>query len=285
MLDKNQTVFVSELHREIWIKRINMIPITQSKAYMAENEWIMYKDLHDFLANTYEDMFGNPEKYAVDYNGNKTYANPHSIPQMGTLLHSKKQNRFLGGLMRENGQYIYDTEEWPKGKKTERLNRFVMELEKMGFIAVLQSENIALQNNTYPRMLDAVYHWQNFWKEHMTPSNRYYLQEVVNSADYRVMNPKFKHSFYDFIHTMSDKESAFFTELHDYAIGKGAKLESNKQSYFRYSYKYKNQRVLLVEKQLPCPHVPYGFGEIDSFVSIAKKQPDGDKLVSLKILH
>ena len=275
-VDVNQTEFPSDIHREIWKKRIALTKPELCKEYLDNETWEMFKDLYVFLADTYESMYDNPDKYFID--DENDYAWPGIVPRLGTLIYSHNQKRFLGGLVFNDGVYLYDTEAWPKKNRINRSNNFVRKLNILGIDTELRDGFILLSSKKYPRMLDAIYYWQNFWKKNMTSSNRYRLQEGYNNADYRILNLSFKRpksTFDDLLRTLPDKNRPKFQELHDYVSRKGVKKDSGK-----FSYKYKDEHIIFFD-YLPAICISYKLkagNSLESFIAELNKQPDKDKL-------
>ena len=95
---------------------------------------------------------------------------------------------------------------------------------------------------------------------------------------------KTKPTFDDLLRTKPDAEKFLYANLHEYAVAKGAKLETN-SPYRRYRYSYKGEYVLVLDPYVAVQYNNQYSRKRDSresfaeFISIAEKQPDSDALI------
>ena len=106
--------------------------------------------------------------------------------------------------------------------------------------------------------------------------------DYLACCDFRVLAPKYKRTFDDLLRVLPDTLKPYAAEMSEYALAKGAKLESPiYYCFFRYKYK---KEPLLILKQNSWRHTPLDiavpYGSIESFLAIAEAQPDADELIA-----
>ena len=115
------------------------------------------------------------------------------------------------------------------------------------------------------------------------------LPEGPHLCDFRPFAPNYKQGRTrdDLLRPLPDQLKAYFNELYDYALTKGAKrLPYN--PYKLYCFVYKKKHVLIFDNIGMFVTVPYmnqytsddAAQELQRFVSIARQQPDGAQLVA-----
>jgi hypothetical protein len=88
----------------------------------------------------------------------------------------------------------------------------------------------------------------------------------------------------DLLCTKTGRDKKYFTELHEYAISKGTKLETHNQ-YRRFRYIYKKEYVLVLDPYISVQYNNQYSRKRDSWVSFnlfmdeIEKQPDKDELI------
>ena len=256
--DVNQTDFPSLRSKEIWEIGKNIVPLEISLAGITDSEMRegcaqVLQLMQELLSN----MYAQPEKYSN-----------HKIDLFFTLYIK------YGARLDESGQnWIIPSEAHKKYMK--KFCDFVSVFSMYGFKISETGNSAILSNEKYPLFL-------KYWYSYIGLCQKRGVS--ILSCDFRVFVPKFKFTFDDLLRTKSDKEKVYFTELHEYAIGKGAKLETNNQ-YRRYRYIYKNEYVLVLD---PYIAVQYNnqysnkrnsWTSFDLFMAVVEKQSDKDELI------
>lgn len=260
--DVNQTEFPNERIKEIWFLGKNIVPIEISLADITDTEMREgCTQIYQFTREIFSDMYNKPEQYR-------------------SLHFDLLFSRFIkfGALIDESGfNWVIPSDAF---KKIKHFGDFETVLMKFGFRLSKAGSHTMLSNEKYPLFLK---YWYPLFK---TCQKR---GMSIMSCDFRLFTKKFKLTIDDFLCTQTDKDKATFKEFNEYAISKGAKLETNFQ-YRKFRYIYKNECILIFEniEMNPCIVVPYNnqyskkrdsWISFDLFIAKALKQPDKDELI------
>ena len=259
IFDVNQTDFSDEQSKEIWFIGKSIVPLEISLADISDAEMREgCTQIHKFISEMLWDMYCKHANY--------------SSQNLDLLL-----NRFIRfGRIDESGCNLILPADAFK-KHTRNFENFKNVFDSRGFIVSEIDNEILLRNSRYPLLLKYLYAYSK-------PSQKYGVNVV--SCDFRVFTKKYKLTLDDFLRTQSDKYKIVFTNLHDYAIAKGAKLDTHNQ-YRRYTYIYKSEYILVFGMK-PSIVVPYNnqyskkrdsWIAFDLFMSEVEKQEDKENLI------
>jgi hypothetical protein len=245
--DPEQTEFASDYQRRVWNIGVHIVPLDVSLADVTDPETCeACMQIYDFTTDLISDMYENWEDYApvpVDH-------------------------------------YVDRVFEWACTcftHRTANIDAIFSQLRKLGFECERNKTQLLLSNEKYPLYME---HWAKFneaaWKRKLNiDSYRMY-------CDFRVLAPKYTRTLDDILRPLPSQTQRVFRELHEYALSKGAKLESHKY-YGRMRYLYKKrfalifeQRVVEVPMRVPATPTRDAFF---AFLSLAERQPDKDALV------
>jgi hypothetical protein len=258
--DVNQTEFPNERSKEIWYLGKNIVPLEISLRDLTDIE--MRKgctQIYQFTREIFSDMYIKHEQYPS---------------QNFDLLF----NRFIkfGAKIDQGGfNWIVPIEVYKKYMK--QFDDLETILKKFGFKTSGIGNNIILSNEKYPLFLK---YWYPFFELCQKRG------VSVLSCDFRVFGKKYRLTFDDLLRTQTEKDQAYFIELQEYAIKKGARLDTHNQ-YRRFTYIYKKEYVLIFGD--PCTLiVPYNnqysrkrdsWVSFDLFMAEIEKQPDKNELI------
>lgn len=261
--DVNQTGFPSDQSRGIWFLGKEIIPLAISLADISDAE--MRKGCMQIRRATMEmlsDLYATPEQYS-----------PHHL---GILLARLIK---CGAVIGESG-YIWSMPSDVFRKQVGRLRDSELMLQKLGFKPSVVGAQTVLSNKKHPLLLKS-------WPPFLAACQKRGVNTL--SCDFRVFGAKFKLTLEDFLRTHADRDRAYFKELHEYAVSKGAKLNTHFE-YRRFRYIYRSECVLIFEdsEMKPCVVVPYNnqysrkrnsWTSFDLFMAAVDAQPDRDELV------
>jgi hypothetical protein len=263
--DVNQTDFPSEFHKEIWNIGRLVVPLDVSLADVTDPETREgCKQIYSYTQDILEDMYKNPD----------VYPNKRALDtcwgKFDRLVKSDAKPD-------ESGlNWIMPVSKYERGKH--RHNDFTV-MSRLGFTIESDSNNdyVVIKNTKYPLFLK---YWYLLYC--LAEKRKIRKSNYVMYCDFRLFAPKYKRTPDDLFRVLSDEYRNFFKELHEYAISKGAKLETHKY-YGRFRYLYKNDYVLIFDIQ-PLIEISYcvkndWYNSLNNFVNEAEKQPDSDELL------
>ena len=260
IFDVNQTEFPSKSHKEVWQIGKAVLPLKVTLFGIDDPETRegctqIYNWTQDYL----EALYNNPEQFEG--------RNPSG---MFHLLDDFMENAIIAdeGIIIQTKRH-----EKPKYPHKAYLDDFAqagLRLENREDTNYLICEKYPL----FGKYLKLFYDAANNYKQR--------TQNLMLN-DFRVFTKPYKRTFDDLLRTLSDKNKVYFTEMHEYAIKKRAKLDSAKYCD-TYSYLYKNNSVLSLD-QRACILVPYSLkgnagNALESLLSEIKKHADKDEIIA-----
>jgi len=258
--DPNQVDFPSPRHRAIWDEGRRIVPLEVSLADIADPEMIegctqIYNWTQEYFARIYE----APEQFA----GYTPFG-------MFRLLDDVAECRASA----DDGFQLSP----PKMKQLNNLRKdHLPDLSLVGLEIVDGPEHKMLVNPKHP--LFCKYFKLFYDAAYKKKVNRL---DYLACCDFRVLAPKYKRAFDDLLRTLPDALKAYAMEMNNYALAKGAKLESPVYYYF-FKYKYKKENLLMLKRN-SWRHAPLDiavpYGSLDDFLAIAEAQPDGKALIA-----
>ncbi|MDD4493117.1 MAG: hypothetical protein PHV32_02000 [Eubacteriales bacterium] len=258
----NQTEFKNDYQKEVWRIGKAILPLEITIPDIADPEMREgCTQIYNWTMEYIESQYKNLDKYSG------------SIYKMFRLLDDVAENAEI-----INGGMAFS---YKKYDNQISINPCLSDLPFVGLELVDGDGCKILRNKKYPLFCQ---YFKLFYDAASKRVNRlYYL--MYN--DFRVLAPKYKRTPDDLFRTMSDEYKAFFKELHEYVLSKGAKLEPHKY-FMRFRYIYKNEFVLIFEPHLAKMHhiieVPYSLksdwhGSLKLFLKEIEKQPDKNELI------
>lgn len=265
--DVNQTVFPSPQHQHIWNIGRQILPLDISLADIDDEQTREgCTQIYNWTQKYLETMYQKPEQYA----GGDPYA-------LFRMLDSIAEDAVIAG-----GGLVFSCKLYDRLMKS--FGAYMADLPLLGFDVDDQLSGKILRNRDYPLLC-------LYFKRLYEAANR----KKVNRLDYlvfndfRVLAPKYKRSLDDLLRTLPDDMKKFAVELHEYALKKGAKLESH-QYYCFFRYKYKKETVLVLQKNgwrhtpldMAVSYLLHGHdvpGSLDCFLQAAESQSDADELI------
>jgi hypothetical protein len=247
--DVNQTTFISPYQRDVWSAAIHVVPLDISLAKIAD------RDTRNGCTQVYyatmellTDMYRNPQDY-------------QSIPPIFYL------ERFLGW-------HRYGERQVPVNvRKRQGMYELILDrMKRFGF----SLDGETLINTRYPLFTT---YWELLAKSCSFNSG-------MHLCDFRLLVKPYKRTTDDLLRSLPDTYKLYWRELYEYAVRKGAKLESRKDHMFRFVYK--KRFVLTLTNTPPNVEIPYNLGggwndkvpaDLTLFLDIARNQPDADKLI------
>ena len=225
LFDVNQTKFPTPRHRAIWNEGRQVVPLAISIADLTDPEMREgCTQIYNWTRAYFEKMYEDPAQFS----GETCYG-------MLELLNmaSKKTTIRDGGLVISSRQYKRMVKAYP-----EHMSDF-----GLVWLEITGDEEKVLTNKKYPL----------FCKYFKLFNDAAYKKPIscymyILFLDFRVLAPKYKSTIADLLRTLPDSISAYATEMHEYALAKGAVLEDQKY-YGQYRYVYKNRYVLVMQIQ------------------------------------
>ena len=254
LFDPNQAEFPSPRHKAIWDEGRRIVPLEVSLADIADPEMRegcmqIYNWTQDYFARIY----ANPEQFAG--------YTPHG---MFRLLDDVAESNFI--VSEKKFQQL-----------TNLRKNHLSDLPLVGLEIVDGPVHKMLVNREYPLFC-------KYFKLFYDAAYRKKLNRLdyLTCNDFRVLAPKYQRTFDDLLRTLPDTLKAYAAEMNDYALAKGAKLETHIYYAF-FKYKYKKENLLMLKRnswrRTPLDiAVPYG--SLDEFLALAEAQPDGAALIA-----
>ncbi|GHU38331.1 hypothetical protein FACS1894105_12100 [Clostridia bacterium] len=247
IFDVNQTEFVSNYQKEVWVLGTHVIPLDVSLAKINDPELAEWcKQVYAVTMEILTDMYDNPQDYDC------------AIPNIYLELFFRRYADGKGSAP-------------IKVKKQKELNEHILNrLERFGF--VLNGGDLV--NVRYPLFV-----------KYRNLLNQSFDFGSTIPCDFRLLIKPYKRTTDDLLRPLSDIYKPYWRELFEYAQDKGAKLESRKDHMFRWVYD--KRFVLILTNRPPCVEIPYrlnnGGGNIAQslglYLDLARNQPDANKLI------
>lgn len=284
IFDPNQKEFKNDTQREVWKLGVRVVPLEVSLADITEPETRAgCEQIYAYTMELLTDMYHHTEDYEND--GVWQY-----------LYHCLDWFRFgnPGGRSEDNGHCWVLSGEISEAARERELKR-IQKLSKFGFclsgggkteptgggkVMIAETDYYILTNQRYPLLLK---YWcllnQAAAKRKVNFSNYVFL------CDFRILAKKYKRTVDDLLRPLPVSYRPYFSELHEYALAHGAKLESHIY-YGRFRYTYKKLYVLVLENSPALVEVPYRLhnaihidDEFSRFLNETDCQPDRLELI------
>lgn len=251
--DTNQTVFLNDYQHEVWQIGIHVVPPEVSLADIAEPK------MRDGCSQVYsctmemlEDMYDNTADYI------ETRPLNYIVFAFEWLTCNR---RVPNEVQKQKGLY----------------ERIIFKLQKFGFAF----DGESLKNERYPLFV-------KYWTKllNAVKGNKKGIGSVC-FCDFRAFAKTYKRTIDDLLRPLSDRNKAYFKQLHEHVISKGAKPESS-QAYGLFRYSVAKNTVLNLSNHPALVEIPYlnhckagdAVYELERFLSIAEQQPDSEELIS-----
>lgn len=283
VFDVNQAAFKSEAQREAWRAGIQLVPPAVSLAEVEDEgtrEGCMqvYACTGAILEGLYESAeedvptlprFSRALEWFRFSPGSGTDADGLGWTLQGEVIKTTlEKNLRVIEAMRAYGFALTGGER-------------LREENKKGRLIIGEGDALTLRNARYPLMLS---HWQRL--RGLAEKRKVNVMDYVNFCDFRVFAKAYRRTLEDLLRPLPDAYKAHFRTLHDYALAKGAKLESHKY-YGRFRYVYGGLYLLVLENNPPQAAIPYRLdnarhipGELERFVKEAEIKQDADALIA-----
>ena len=236
IFDKNQSIFQSDFHREVWYWAIGIVPLADSLTEEVRNkcdENILKScyQWYDYFNELCEDMYINANKYI-----------PASARQYRDILENIVSN---GKLI--NNNIVLNINDWNnyknkinKSKSYANLNITVENcinlLNRTGLVYENIDENIIFKNIKYPEIFHAMKIFEHSPNIKKTPARHHFAH-----CEFRQLFKSYSATYSELLRPVSDESLYIAQKIHDYA--KSLKI----QRYVHFDtikYKHKNTRVL-----------------------------------------
>jgi len=258
--DPNQTDFPSPRHRAIWDEGRRIVPLEVSLADVAdpgmrEGCTQIYNWTREYFARIYEDPspFAGQTPFGM-FRLLDDVAEDADITGEGLVFGLKKYRQLLN------------------------LRKYhLRDLPLVGLEIVDGPGYKTLVNKSYP--LFCKYFKLFYEAAYRKKVNR---SDYLACNDFRVLAPKYNRTLDDLLRVLPDTLKAYAAGMNEYALEKGAKLESHRYyAFFRYKYK---KETLLMLKQNWWRYTPLDiavpYGGLEAFLVLAEAQPDGEELIA-----
>jgi len=246
--NRNQTEFRSDYQQLIWRYGTHIVPPDISLAEVADEQiregcMQVYECTMEILEDMYchlEDYEETPRWYTGDY--------------LVWLLNGSKPIKH-------------------------HLSEYTHYLEKIPQFGFKYNEDLSAWSNVrYPMFCEYFLMLAALAKERKQNMGGY-----LDRRDFRLLAGHVVLTLDDFLRPLSDVSRAFAAELHKYALSKGMKME---KSPYAFRYVYKKLYSLIILNNPFCIEVPYRLdngkhvpGQLESFLDLAKTQPDADEAI------
>ena len=240
IFDKNQSVFPSDFHREIWWWAVGLVPPSVSltadvKSKCDKNVLEGCHQWYDYFNELCEDMYNHADEYS-----------PASARQYRDLL----ENITLGGELRENS-IVWDIDGWQKycdrinkGKAYHNLGitveKLLNALTRTGLVCesknIENKNEIVFTNEKYPKIFHAMNTMEHSPNIRKTPARHHFAH-----CEFRQLFKSYSANYDELLRRVSDESRDIAGSIHDCA--KSLKI----QRYVHFDtikYKHKGTRVM-----------------------------------------
>lgn len=249
IFDPNQTEFISEYQRVVWMYGTHIVPLEISLANIDDPEIIDgCTQVFNCTMEILEDMYNNPDDYCQERP--RWYTNDY----FAWLITGKK----------------------PIKHHNDNFKQYLRRIHQFGF--TYDEENKMLSNDRYPRFVEYFE-----WLLQLAKDKKKNLGGYTDRRDFRLLNEKINLSFNDILYSLSDINGEYAVELHNYAVSKGFKIEKKDPYTFRYLYRklysleiHNNPFKIVIPYRLDNgKYVPNQF---ERFLAVVEAEPDCDDL-------
>ncbi|MCL1859052.1 MAG: hypothetical protein FWF92_07435 [Oscillospiraceae bacterium] len=270
IFDKNQSVFSSDLQREVWWWAVGLVPPDDSLAEQIKSR--CGKDIldgcyqwYDYFNALCEDMYNNIDIYS-----------PVSARQYRDILENISANGEIQGDL-----IIWDINNWQKYREKINKNKsyavlnITLEkcldaLERTGLKREYKNDAVIFYNIKYPKIFHAMNTFEHSPNIKKTPARHHFAH-----CEFRQLFKSYSANYDELLRRVSGESRDIARIIHDFA--KSLKI----QRYVHFDtikYKYKNTRVLhftVTGNEYPTLRVNIGDYRINPF------KKDIDEILSL----
>ena len=260
IFDKNQSIFPSDRHREVWWWAVGLVPPSDSLTGAVKNQcgeevlegcyqW------YDYFNNLCGDMYDNIHIYP-----------PASARQYRDIL----ENIAVNGKLQEDS-IVYDKINWQKycdkiNKSKAYINldinleKCLDALERTGLTREYKNGSVIFHNKNYPKIFHAMSVFEKSPNIRKTPARHHFAH-----CEFRQLFKSYSANYDELLRRVSDESLDTAHAIHDFA--KSLKI----QRYVHFDtikYKYKNTRVLhftVTGNEYPTLRVNIGDYRINPF--------------------
>ena len=258
IFDKNQSVFPSDFHREVWWWAVGIVPPQESlteevKSRCSEDMLEGCVQWHDYFGALCADMYNCAHIYSHS-----------SARQYRDIL----ENIASGGALR--GDFIYwDINSWHKYREKynkagdNKLENCLGALGREGLVCEPgKNGDVIFSNLKYPKIFHAMSAFEQSPNIRKTPARHHFAH-----CEFRQLFKSYSDNYHGLLRRVSDESLDIARAVHDCA--KSLKI----QRYVHFDtikYKYKNTRVLhftVIGSEYPTLRVNIGDYKINPFKS------------------
>ena len=259
IFDKNQSVFSSDLHREVWWWAVGIVPPSDSLTDKVKSQCT--KDIldgcyqwYDYFSELCEDMYNNIGEYSQV-----------SARQYRDILENIAANGELLG-----NRIIWDINDWQKyqekfNRKSPGINKLqkcLNALERTGLKCEYKNDGVVFHNEKDPKIFHAMSTFEKSPNIRKTPARHHFAH-----CEFRQLFKSYSANYDELLRRVSDESLDIAHAIHDFA--KSLKI----QRYVHFDtikYKHKNTRVLhftVSGDEYPTLRVNIGDYKINPFKS------------------
>ncbi len=249
VFDRNQTEFVCEYQRIVWMYGMHIVPLEISLADIDDPKIIDgCTQVFNCTMEILEDMYNNPNDYFNERP--RWYTNDY----LAWLITGKKpiehhKNNFL----------------W-----------YISRIDRFGFI--YDKKNKLLKNERYPLFIEYLELLLQLVKK-----KKKNLGGYADRRDFRLFGDKVNLCLDDILYPLSDTDRKYAVEMHEYAVSKGLNIERKDPYTFRYLYKklysleiHNNPFKIVIPYRLD--NGKYVHDQFDRYSAAVETEPDCDEL-------
>ena len=256
--DRNQADFPSFAHRQIWSNGLLLVPPEISLENMEAARKEIYLELYRYKSDMFDDMYRNPEQYAID---------TESIEQMmnGKAWHkarlSAQWNKYkdklnkldevervtlprvicrqlLDYLVCDDSGFFMSKADYDKFFVTQSLKKCSYKINESELLSMLsrcglsvahENDRVYFSNDKYPLMFAAIAEWQKLLEPYRKGKEKYKYDSAFLHLDYRFFSPEHKLTFENSTWYMNDEVIAYLSDINNILArnGKGfSKLDN-----------------------------------------------------------
>jgi len=237
LIDKNQTVFKSPLHEQIWSTARCIVPFEISTAGITDTALLEgFRQIYDFNIEFFSDMCEDPDKYKLQEliyfdNGIKIRSvNPFHEYLYYRLINTKKV-RLIGSdwaISAKDMTPLMYSELW-----------MIDLLAPMGIYYEKNDENVLIKSSKYPLLLKYFSICHELSQK--LPKSRIQGTPIIALCDFRFLYKRFVTSIDDVVWSFSDRDRTYAVELHEFLASKKIKHKPGVYGYGSIHYEYKKQ--------------------------------------------
>ena len=257
--DKNQDVFPSDFHREVWWWAVGLVPPSDSltdkvKEQCSQDILDGCEQWYDYFNELCEDMYKNAEIYS--HASARQYRDIlENIAANGEIQNDSIVRGIVGW---EHYSMKFDK------KAPGKLEKCLEALKRTGLKCEYKNDGgvVIFSNTKYPKIFHAMKTFEQSPNIKKTPARHHFAH-----CEFRQLFKSYSSSYDELIRGVSDESRDIARTVHDYA--KSLKI----QRYIHFDtvkYKYKNTRVLhftVTGNEYPTLRINIGEYKINPFKS------------------